>query len=406
MLCLLAGITVFAQKDLNSSQLKLRTDIFNFLKEEGFMPEIDKDGDIKFKRQGNFCFVIISETNTSPMYARMERYISVPEQYSEMTSRLAAEQLSRRFKAIKCCYMASSNTLKMSAEMFLRSSEPFKEVFYQLCSSMDDLKDEIGNALEEEANDLPDNNKSVNIPLSISKIEIGNVYNDGKVETKYGATLHDDNTMYLKPRITYTGNKSGKVTLKVKFFNADGELSTSSKSPSGFSYEQSVSIEKGSGKTIELNGWGGEDKGHWKAGNYRLEVWYEKTCLKRCEFEVEESKDSSMQLLLDLMAEGMKEAYGGVPATVSVGKFNIEIHDIETDVKSTSLIMVFRMPKKKSAVSDDEQSQALTFCNSGTKAATDELRKNPDLKDLGLENITVVYRLEDKYGTYIAGEKK
>ena len=45
----------FAQSDsgFNSEQLALRTDLFNFLMEEGFMPELDSDGDIKFKSEYN-----------------------------------------------------------------------------------------------------------------------------------------------------------------------------------------------------------------------------------------------------------------------------------------------------------------------------------------------------------------
>lgn len=403
MLCLMATILAYAQKDLSSNHLKLRTEIVNFLKEEGFAPEIDNDGDIKFKRQGNTCYVIIDEKNTSPMYIRLERYCPISESYSEVTARLAAELLTHRFKAIKCNYITSSKQYRVTGPMFVRSAEPFKEVFYQLCSSMDDLIDEVEEALDEE---VAKQNGGGGLPLSISKIEVGNVYKDGTIETEYGATLYDENTMYLKPRITYSGNKSGSVSLKVKFYTADGDLSTSSQSPTGFSYEKSVFIDKGNGNVIELSGWGGEDKGHWKAGTYRIEIWYENTCLKKQEFEVEEKTDSSMQLYLTVMAEAMKEAYGGVPASVSVGKFNIEIYDIETDVKTTSVILVFRMPKSKSAISEDEKEQALVFCNSGIKSANEELKKNDDLKSLGLESMIVTYRLEDKYGTYIAGVKK
>lgn len=272
VLCLIATTLAFAQKDLNSSQLKLRTEIFNFLKEEGFAPEIDKDGDIKFKRQGNYHYVIIAENNESPMYVEMERYVAVPEKYSEVTARVAAHNLSRRYKAVKCYFTGNDKVITFSAQMFVRSSEPFKEVFYKLCTVMDDMKEEMNERLEE------------------------------------ATSVSSSNTTSIP--------------------------------------------------------------------------------------------------LLDLMAEGMKEAYGGVPATVSVGKFNIEINDIVTDEKSMSIIMVFRMPKTKTEISEDEKSQALAFCKSGTKAATDELRNNPDLKGLGLDDTSVVYRLEDKYGTYIAGVKK
>lgn len=403
MLCLMATILAYAQKDLSSNQLKLRTEIVNFLKEEGFAPEIDNDGDIKFKRQGNTCYVIIDEKNTSPMYIRLERYCPISESYSEVTARLAAELLTHRFKAIKCNYITSSKQYRVTGPMFVRSAEPFKEVFYQLCSSMDDLIDEVEEALDEEVA----KQNGGGLPLSISKIEIGNVYNDGTIETEYGATIYDDNTMYLKPRITYTGNKSGNVSLKVKFFTADGDLSTSSNSPIGFSYEKSVSLEKGSGKTIVLSGWGGEDKGHWKAGTYRIEIWYENTCLKKQEFLVEEKEDDYKSLLMANVVEGIKEEYGGLPAAVSAGKFNIEINDILADVKSTSIIFVFRMPKSYSVITEEEKRQSLTFCDATVKGANNELKNNQKaMEDAGLEDLHFSYRLEDKLGTYIAGVKK
>lgn len=409
VLCLIATTLAFAQKDLNSSQLKLRTEIFNFLKEEGFTPEIDSDGDIKFKRQGNTCFVIIDEKNTSPMYVKMERYIAVPDNYSGLTSRLAAEQLSRRFKAIKCCYLASSNTFRITAEMFLRSSEPFKEVFYQLCSSMDDLKDEISDALEDEIVGGSANSRSTNIglPLSISKIEIANTYKDGTKETDFGETIYDENTMYFKPRITYTGNINGNVTLKVKWFDQDGSLVKNSNAPYGFTQEGTYMIEKGNGKTLVMRAFGSEDKGNWKAGTYRIEIWHENTCLKKYEFEVEEKTDSSKQLYLDVLVAAMKEELGGLPSTISAGKFNIEITEMIAVSKSDKVITVFRMPKSQSAISDTEKEQAKVYCENFCLGVNMEWKKlQSDLKEIGLENLQMVYRLEDKNGFYITGEKK
>lgn len=65
----------FAQSDsgLNSEQLALRTDLFNFLKEEGFMPELDSDGDIKFKSEGQPYYIRVSKTDENPMYVVLFR---------------------------------------------------------------------------------------------------------------------------------------------------------------------------------------------------------------------------------------------------------------------------------------------------------------------------------------------
>ena len=42
-----------AQKTLTAEQTALRTELFDFLKCEGYVPEIDEDGDIAFKAEGN-----------------------------------------------------------------------------------------------------------------------------------------------------------------------------------------------------------------------------------------------------------------------------------------------------------------------------------------------------------------
>ena len=123
-------------------------------------------------------------------------------------------------------------------------------------------------------------------PLIISDIEIANVTYNGDIETNYGNTLYSSRTMYLKPRIKYYGISSGNKTLKVKWYNPNGTLKTGSSSPYGFSQSESCYIYSGSDNTYSLNGWGNSTRGHWNAGTYRIEIWYNNTCLKSKTFTV------------------------------------------------------------------------------------------------------------------------
>ena len=41
-----------AQDSLNAEQQALRSELYDFLKGEGYLPEIDGDGDIAFKAEG------------------------------------------------------------------------------------------------------------------------------------------------------------------------------------------------------------------------------------------------------------------------------------------------------------------------------------------------------------------
>lgn len=123
-------------------------------------------------------------------------------------------------------------------------------------------------------------------PLIISDIEIANVTYNGDIETNYGNTLYSSRTMYLKPRIKYYGISSGNKTLKVKWYNPNGTLKTGTSSPSGFSQSESCYIYSGSDNSYSLNGWGNSTRGHWNAGNYRIEIWYGNTCLKSKSFTI------------------------------------------------------------------------------------------------------------------------
>lgn len=66
----------------------------------------------------------------------------------------------------------------------------------------------------------------------------------------------------------------------------NGTLKTGTSSPYGFSQSEDCFIYSGSDNTYSLNGWGNRNKGHWTSGTYRIEVWYENTCLKSKTFTI------------------------------------------------------------------------------------------------------------------------
>lgn len=141
------------------------------------------------------------------------------------------------------------------------------------------------NSLRQEKNQIEQNLQSLrskvgsSYPLIISDIQIANTYANGSIETDYGRTIYSSNSMYLTPQISYEGITPGNVTLYIKLIRPDGQLSSSTSSPSGYSYSSSAWIYSGS-NTTTVGGWGNSSKGHWPSGTYRLEVWYRNTCLK------------------------------------------------------------------------------------------------------------------------------
>lgn len=142
--------------------------------------------------------------------------------------------------------------------------------YYDKCSEQEEIIESI----------------SSGTPLIITDIKIGNTFKDSEIETDYGRDIYESNTMFLNPQITYIGLESKAIELGVKLFKPDGTLSRGDSSPKDFSHSDSYVISKGSDLKKVLIGWGNETKGNWKAGTYKIEIWYNNRCLISKEFTI------------------------------------------------------------------------------------------------------------------------
>ena len=138
----LLGTFAFAQKDFNSAQFSLRSDVVTYLKSEGFQPSIDDDGDIMFKRQGDTYFVIISATDDNPMYIQLAKYFN----YNDSFTRTKATLLANEISLYKMCKLtASENKFSLACQMFVRNSSAFTSTFYRMLEVMDAAESELSN---------------------------------------------------------------------------------------------------------------------------------------------------------------------------------------------------------------------------------------------------------------------
>lgn len=153
-------------------------------------------------------------------------------------------------------------------------------------SSLSSTKSELSQVKRELSNYK--NRIGKHMPLIVTDIEIANHYKGSKEETGYGGTIYSKNSMYLAPRISYIGLVEGTRKFLIKLYRPDGTLSTGSPSletPKGYSYSTSEYIYEGENKR-QLSNWGGEKKGHWAKGTYKIEVWYNNMCLKAKSFTI------------------------------------------------------------------------------------------------------------------------
>ena len=135
----------YAQDEFTSAQLSLRNQIKSYIAEEGYMPTIDSDGDIKFKKEGVTYYVIVSKTNSNPMYARL----ICSYDYGETTYTRAniAKQLPElsRYKGVKVALYNS--TYAYEADMYLTNAKSFTDVFNTLLDQLESIRDELGELL-------------------------------------------------------------------------------------------------------------------------------------------------------------------------------------------------------------------------------------------------------------------
>ena len=127
--------------------------------------------------------------------------------------------------------------------------------------------------------------KALQRPLIITNVEMGNIYENGNIETDYGDKIYSSHTMYLKPQINYVGVSQENITLYHRLYYPDGSLSTGDSSPKGYSTSTSLNIYTGE-NVAYMDGWGNSTQGNWRKGKYKFEIWYKKTRIYKKEFTI------------------------------------------------------------------------------------------------------------------------
>lgn len=137
---LFATVSAFAA-ELNPAQQKLRSDIMSYLKSEGYMPEIDSDGDIKFKSQGDTFFVRIDPNETSPMYVVLFSLYNKPSNYNIEVVKLATAELNF-YKGVKVL-VYDNGTVSVQADLFMQNADTFKAAFKKLMTNFGYVEEDI-----------------------------------------------------------------------------------------------------------------------------------------------------------------------------------------------------------------------------------------------------------------------
>ena len=114
--------------------------------------------------------------------------------------------------------------------------------------------------------------------IVVSNLAVGN-WQDGTWINFPGSRLQSSQMRFLAPRITFNSTVDGEITFFIRIIGPDGNLSTGTNSPPGYTYSSTHRVHRRNIQMLRLGGWGSADSSHFPAGNYTVEVWHENILL-------------------------------------------------------------------------------------------------------------------------------
>jgi hypothetical protein len=127
---------VAPEADAPVSQVKkeLQDIYLNYLRYEGYVPEIDSDGDVMFKVSGNTYYIIVNEDDEEYFRMYTQRTLSSSQRSKAHD---AANYATRRTKVAKVYVSQAEDRVTIAAEIYVARPEDFKDVFSRLISAIE-----------------------------------------------------------------------------------------------------------------------------------------------------------------------------------------------------------------------------------------------------------------------------
>jgi len=116
--------TQWTKEDLQNAYME-------YLRQEGYVPAIDVDGDIQFKVAGDTYFIIVDEKDLQffQVYTGFKL-----DTVSQETALNAANSSNRSSKVVKVAFSPDRNVISITAELLLNDPKDFIPVFSRTIS--------------------------------------------------------------------------------------------------------------------------------------------------------------------------------------------------------------------------------------------------------------------------------
>lgn len=109
----------------------------DFLRGEGYKPEIDKDGDVAFKKEGRTYFIDVGAAQKDPQYFRMALPNIWPIESAEERAKVLAAVDYTNMRAKVCKIHTVGDNVWVSIELFVNTPADFKGIFTRSLNAID-----------------------------------------------------------------------------------------------------------------------------------------------------------------------------------------------------------------------------------------------------------------------------
>lgn len=128
--------------DLSREASNLRSQIKSYLSQEGYVPSIDEDGDIKFKYQGNTYFIRLFDI-AGDIALRYMVGVSIPDNVSQTRAKAICIQVAQQKLCTRAVVTPSGQSISVQIDGFCSGIAMFKDVFSTNMMLLDSVSDDV-----------------------------------------------------------------------------------------------------------------------------------------------------------------------------------------------------------------------------------------------------------------------
>ena len=128
------GIILFYVNSLSAQMTapQLRTMYSNYLKEQGFQPYVDEDGDVIFKAEGRTFWIDVNERDLESFRIVYSNFWEIESLSEKLKVYEVANYINRTTKVAKVFLNSRDDDVSADANIFIKNPEDFKFHFERM----------------------------------------------------------------------------------------------------------------------------------------------------------------------------------------------------------------------------------------------------------------------------------